>query len=151
MIDIREKLRRAAIKGSEVEVKALLSEPGCTALIEDEGGMTALMWGAFYGKDGSVQLLLPASDALHKSKSGMTALMWAAFNGNQACCLLLLPKSDALAEDEAGRAASWWAKKGSHVSLAQFIDDYALAQSDKANIDSATGPGTTCGRTAPRV
>ena len=47
MATIPDRLKAAAAKaGSENEVGALLREPGCDALDQDDAGLTALMWAA---------------------------------------------------------------------------------------------------------
>ena len=151
MEDINERLREAARTGSEAELKALLRDPGCDALAKDSKGRTALMWAACMGDDPCVQLLLPVSDARAKNKNGQTALMYAAYREHEACIRLLLPVSDALAKDEAGRTSSCWAKDGGHESLSQFIDAYALSQTEQASIGGAARSSPPRKRAAPRV
>ena len=105
MASIYEKLRQAAKAGFELELRALLNDPECDALVQDNERMTALMWAACYGHETCVDLLLPTSDALAKSNNGWTALMWAAQRGHESCVGQLLPVSDALAKGKGGRTA----------------------------------------------
>ena len=112
MVDVNEKVRRAAKAGSEVKLRALLHEPECDALAKDHRGMTALMVAACHGHEACVGLLLPKSDALAKDKGGLTALMWAARYSYETCVGLLLPASDALAQDDQGTTALIWSVLG---------------------------------------
>ena len=77
MESINDRLRRTATSGSETELKALLTDPGCDALTKGNLGMTALMWAAWRGRETCVRLLLPVSDAGSKSNTGLTASDWA--------------------------------------------------------------------------
>ena len=151
MASIHERLRWAAWAGSEIEIRALLREPGCDALDQDDRGLTALMWAARNGYEECVRLLLPVSDALVQDKEGWTALMWAAWNGHEGCLSLLLPTSDALAENNNGFTASGWAAGRGHESLARLIDAYALAQKERVALEAQVGPGTPRGRAVRRV
>ena len=98
-----------------------------------------------------VELLLPKSDALSKDQNGMTALIYAAYSGHEACLRLLLPASDACAKDGRGFTAGKLIRKLGYEVLAQFIDAYALAQSEQATIEAASSSGAPRGRTSLRV
>ena len=151
MASIHERLKEAAKTGSELELRALLREPGCDALAQDKEGWTALTWAACKGHEECVRLLLPVSDALVQDKEGWTALMWAAWNGHEGCLSLLLPTSDAWAENNNGFTASGWATDRGHQSLAQVIDAYTLAQKERVALEAQVGPGTPRGRAVRRV
>lgn len=102
---INKKLKKAAISGDAVELKALLSEPGCDALSKDQLGITPLMHAARAGKEACVRLLLPVSDPLSKDVRGWTALMHASAKGLSVCVRILLPGSDAWVTDRHGWTA----------------------------------------------
>ena len=84
MASLHQKLRGAAMAGSELELKALLREPGCDALSKGKAGITALMCAAWNGHEGCIEILRPASDALAQDDRGLTALMYAAWSGCEA-------------------------------------------------------------------
>lgn len=151
MTDINERLREAAIAGAEVEIKALLREPGCNALDKDEESMTALMYASGYGHEGCVGLLIPVSEPLSQDVGGVTALMWAACLGNEKCVRLLLQVSKALDKDKKGQTASDLARGNGHESLARFIEAYVLAQGELESIGDASCPGAPGVRAARRV
>ena len=151
MDDINERLREAAKAGSGAKLKALLIDPGCDALSKGVHGMTALMWAAYHGKKACVRLLLPASNAFAKDRTGMTALMLAAYGGHKACVEILFPVSEVLAASNNGTTASEWAGRRSHKGLAQFIDAYALSQTEKAAMGVMVIASTPRKKTAPRV
>ena len=151
MSDVNERLIKAAKSGSAVEVKALLQDPKCRPLVGDSLGRTALMWAAQAGDQECVAFLLQTSNPLDADFHGMTALMWAAQGGSEACVKLLLPVSNALAKDKEKRTASFWARISEDETLSQFIDAYALAQSERATIDEALGGGAHLGRASPRM
>ena len=151
MLDVNEKLREVAKVGSEVELKALLDDPGCDTWSKDRGGMTALMWAANCGQDACVRLLLPLSDARAKSDGGHTALIHAACRGSEECVRLLLPKSDVLATNVDGKTASMCAHERCHKSLAKFLEACELSQTEQASIEGAASHATPRKRAAPRV
>lgn len=151
MAGVNERLRQAAELGAEVELKALLQEPGCDALSQGKHGATALMRAVWSGHESCVRLLLPASDPLAKSEDGRAALMWAADHGHEGCVRLLLPVSDALAKDKNGTTASAWAMDQGHEGLSRFIGAYGLALRELASIDATARPGTSGVRAALRV
>ena len=109
MVDVNEKLREAAMVGSEAELKALLNNPECDTSSKDESGMTALMWAANCGQDACVRFLLPLSDASSQTKNGMTALMNASCYGYEACVGILLPAGSTWTKDKDGWTALMWA------------------------------------------
>ena len=113
--------------------------------------MTNLMWAARNGSQACLGLVLPVSDTLAKDVYGMTALMYAAQGGHETCVRLLLPVSDEFAQDEKGQTASVWASNKSHKYLAQLINGYALAQSERTDIEVATSPGVPRGPSVRRV
>lgn len=151
MVNINEKLRKAAEKGSEVKLQALLGEPGCDALSKSKSGMTALMCAAHRGNEAGIRLLLPVSDPLSRSVNKMTALMWAARYGQAACVRLLLPVSDALSSGLNEMTASDWARIRGAEGVAEFIDAYALAQSERNAMGASLKSGSPRGRPTPRV
>ena len=151
MARIHGKLRAAAQAGSESVLKALLNDPICNALSNDKDGLTALMWAARNGHETCLGLLLPKSDALAQDKGGWTALMHAVRFGREACVGLLLPASDALAQKNNGLTARGLASKYGHDGLADFIDAYALAQSEQAALGVAVSFGAPRGRAIRRV
>lgn len=90
MKNFNEELRNAAKNGADVELDALLLNPGCDALSKDKHGMTALMFAARHGDEGSVPLLLlPASDALSKDKDGLTESALAQDKGHENIARLI--------------------------------------------------------------
>lgn len=151
MAAINERLWEAATRGDAVKLKVLLRNPDSDALVKCEQGTTALMLTACHGHEACLRILLPISDALAKEDDGSTALILAASYGLEACVRLLLPVSDALAKDNAGRTASCWAQREGHESLAQFIDAYALSQTEPAAFKVKVGDSAPSGRAAPRV
>ena len=151
MPSINDRLRMAAISGSEVELKALLRDPGCDPSSTSKGGRTALIWAAYHGSEACVKILIPVSNVLAKTDGGETALIWAASCGHESCVRLLLPVSDVLSKNKAGQTASDCARDSRHKSLARFIDAYVLAQSEQDSIGAAVCPGTPRKRAAPRV
>ena len=139
----------AAGRGRKACIEILL--PVCDPSSKTELGWTALTLAARYGHAACLAVLLQTGDALAGDVSGMTPLMWAAGYGYDACVKILLPASDALAKDRInGKTANGWAQSERHDRLAQFIDDYVLAQSEQAAI-AAVCPGALRRRTAPRV
>ena len=116
-----ERLSAAAETGSEVELKALLLDPGYNPLFKDSRGMTPLIWAALNGHEACVQLLLPKSEALSASKSGLTALMCAAANGQANCVNILLPVSNALDKDRGGLTALMWAACGGNDACVRIL------------------------------
>ena len=151
MTDFNKRLMEAARGGRTVELKALLRNTGCDARAKDNNGMTALMWAAWAKSETCVWLLLPLSDTSATNRFGLTALMQSASRGHEACVQLLLPESDALAKDNAGYTASFWAQDKGHESLAQFIDAYALSQTERTDIEGAARSGAPSKRPALRV
>ena len=151
MSDINERLRTAVRNGFEAEIKSLLRKPGCDVLYKDVFGMTVLMYAAWNGKEGCVSLLLPESDALAQDDDGVTALMSAAYNGYDACVKVLLPVSDIHAKDSRGFTASMLAQKRGRRSIAQLIDAYTLALSERTSIGVAVSTLPPRGRATPRV
>ena len=101
MASIHKRLREAAKAGSELELRALLREPGCDALAQDKFGMTALMHASVWGRESCVGLLLPMSDALTENNNGLTASGLAAYFGHEGLARFI----DAYALAQAERAA----------------------------------------------
>lgn len=124
----------AAYGGHEACLEILLTRSDVSA--RNTYGLTALMWAARRGHETCVGLLLAKRncDALSTSDDGMTALMHAAFDGREACVRLLLPISDALAKDNNGATASNLARNRSYERVAQFMEAYSLAESERADI-----------------
>lgn len=151
MTDINERLMLAARAGNEVEIKALLVDPGCSALSKDANGVTALMYASYYGREACVRLLMPTSNALFGDENGWTALMHAAYSGNEACVRHLLPASAPLAVNRDGLAASSCARKRGHKDVAQFIDNHVFAQSEQASIGAAVSANAPRKRVRPRM
>ena len=121
MTEINKRLRKAAANGLETELKALLREQNCDTSSTSESGMTALMWGAWFGHEKCVQVLLPKSDALALDNTGMTALIHAAWFGHEECVRLLLPVSDALGKGENGVTALMRAARGGHEKCVRLL------------------------------
>ena len=142
-------LMLAAYHGHEACLRMLL--PISDALAKGDDGITALMWATYHGHEACLRILLPISDALAKGDDGTTALMWASCNGQDACVRLLLPISNAFTTDEKGKNASMCAHNRGHKSLAQFIDAYALAQTESSAIGAMAIASATHKRAAPRV
>lgn len=142
-------LMLAARYGHEACVELLL--PVSDALARDSKGITALMTAVCNGYEECVRLLLPVSDALSKDDEEMTSLMWAACHGYKECVSHLLPVSNPFAKDKGGLTASQWARKAGGEDLAQCIDAYARAQSEKDSISNAICPGAQRGRTVLRM
>ena len=109
------------------------------------------MWAACKGREKSVRLLLPVSDVLAQGNDGFTALMWAAFCGHEACIKLLLPTSMASAKNEDGLTASALAKSVGYKRLAEFIDAYALAQSERSAMSLAAPAQESARKSSLRV
>ena len=121
MTEVNKRLREAAANGSETELKALLRERNCDTSSTSETGMTALMWGAWFGHEKCVQVLMPKSDALALDHTGMTVLIHAAWFGHEKCVRLLLPVSDALGKDESGLTALMRAARGGHEECVRLL------------------------------
>ena len=151
MDSINEELRVAAESGDEAEVEALLLNSKCDPLSTDKYGMTPLMCAAYGGHEACFQLLLPVSDASTKNNHDWTALMYAAHGGYDSCVRLLLPVSDALAKDNENKTASEIASERGHFQSANFIDAYALTQSEKTALDSVITTVTPQKRNSLRV
>ena len=139
----------AAYHGHSECVSILL--PVSDTLAKDAIGLTALMQAAVHGDEACVSLLLLVSDASAKGAGGLTALMWAAYGGHEVCVDILISKSEALATDCNGMGAGARARAGGYESLAQFIDAYTLAQSERVAIESTVGPVSPPSRVVPRL
>ena len=136
MRSINDQLRSAAASGNEAKIKALLCDSNCDVLSKGKkDGLTALMLAAGGGYEACVNLLLPVSDPLAKDKGDWTALMYAASWGQDSCVRLLLPVSDALAKSDKEQTASEIATESGYSQLANFIDGYAVAQSEKLALE----------------
>ena len=61
------------------------------------------------------------------------------------------PNFDALAKDDDDLTASRLAADRGHESLTRFIDAYARAQVERADLEAQADPGAPRGRAAPRV
>ena len=114
-------LWRAALKGHEVAVSALL-EAGADTNTVDERGWAPLCFVACNGQEKCVELLLGARAAVdHADNNALTPLMYAAANGSDKCVQRLL---EAGAEvDKAtpfGTPLSWAAKNG-HEKCAALL------------------------------
>ena len=149
--DTINRFMEAAKSGNAQELKAMLRERGGNPLAKGSTGWSALMWAAFNGHEACVRLLLTASGSSVKGMPGMTELMLAAIGGHESSVKLLLPRSDPRAKDGGGRTASAWARSEGYESLAQSIDAYVLAQSERDSIGDATSPGVPRKRAPPRV
>ena len=139
----------AAYQGHEACVRLLL--PVSAAPAKNKNRQTALMCAGYGGHEACVRLLLPVSDASAADADGWTTLMWAANYGHEDCVQLLLPLSDVQARDNNGLTASYSARSRGCESVAQFIDAYALAQTEHATIEEAASPSTPRKRAAQRV
>ena len=141
----------AAKIGNAQGLKAMLRDRGSNPLAKDSTGWSALMWAAQNEHEACVRLLLTASGSVVKGMPGMTELMLAAIGGHESSVKLLLPRSDPRAKDRGGRTASTWARSEGYESLAQFIDAYVLAQSERESIGATTSPGVPGGVSSIRI
>ena len=124
-----------ACKSGETKVVQLLLER-CyfeeTGLnIEDEMGMTALMWACYKGHKEVVQLLLDHFDQ-HieldaRNDDGMSPLMWACHEGHKDVVKLLLDHSKRIelnSRNKFGKTAFTLACKNGHKSVVKLLLDH---------------------------
>ena len=151
MENVDDRLREAARVGNEVELKACLMHPKCNILSKSKDGKTALMWAAIHGHEDCLKMLLPKSDALSMDRNSWTALMWAASFKQVACVKLLLPLSAVMHTSVDNKTAGGHARFAGHHKLAELIDAYARAMSEKEGLQSCTDPGVPRQASAIRV
>jgi ankyrin repeat protein len=96
----------------------------------DVVGMTALHWGALYGKDKSVAFLLKNNAKCDiPDQDGIKAYDWAKHQGHDNSAQMIMLKMQA---DQMGwHIVNWLAKEGKHKILSWFIDEQNLNIVDK--------------------
>jgi ankyrin repeat protein len=96
----------------------------------DVVGMTALHWGALYGKDKSVAFLLKNNAKCDiPDQDGIRAYDWAKHQGHHNSAQMILLKMQA---DQMGwHIVNWLAKEGQYKILSWFIDEQNLNIVDK--------------------
>lgn len=108
--------------------------------VQDESGLTALMWAANYGQLVTVRLLLECGANPHlKGKQGESAMLLAAANGHMHVVkMLIAARCDVNDTDNDGNTAMIYAAHGDHVHcISELLKVNADLTLQNMNQDSA--------------